>query len=79
MATSKKKVQKRKATSRQSSGAPSPQKAKETFACSCTQRCKGRLKQLTRVTYLKHAQFREIDAQREAQAEAHKVFNLPTT
>lgn len=40
------------------------------FPCSCTHRCKGRLKQLTRATYLKHASFREIDAQREAEPQA---------
>lgn len=56
-------------TSRRSSGSPSAQKPRKTFPCSCTYRCKGRLKQLTRATYLKHAQFREIDAQREAEVE----------
>ena len=47
---------------------PLPQRQKQTYTCSCTQRCKGRLKQLTRVTYLKHAQFRELDAQQEVHA-----------
>ncbi len=43
---------------------------RKTFPCSCTHHCKGRLKQLTRATYLKHAQFWEIDVQRETEAQA---------
>lgn len=66
MATRKKRLQKHKASSAQQT--PPQQKAKHTFSCLCTQRCKGRLRQLTRITYLRHAQFREIDAQQEAQA-----------
>ena len=51
--------------SHQGSRARATPRTKETFACSCTQRCKGRLKYLTRVTYLKHAPFQELDAQRD--------------
>ena len=52
----------------------STQKAKKTFPCSCTYRCKGRLKQVTRATYLRHAQFREMDAQKEAEAEQQPML-----
>ena len=52
----------------------SPQNAKKTFPCSCTLRCKGRLKQVTRATYLRHAQFREMDAQKEAEAEQQPML-----
>lgn len=72
MAASKTRLQKRKTTTTPILQSPNPspaapQKAKQRYyPCSCTQRCKGRLKQVTRATYLKHAQFREIDAQQEA-------------
>lgn len=38
------------------------QNTRKMYTCSCTQRCKGRPKQITRATYLKHAQFREADS-----------------
>ncbi|KJA20803.1 hypothetical protein HYPSUDRAFT_196511 [Hypholoma sublateritium FD-334 SS-4] len=69
MAPRKKNTSKRKETPvRPHPTSPVPQRQKQTYMCSCTQRCKGRLKQLTRVTYLKHAQFRELDAQKGAHA-----------
>ncbi len=73
------KKRKTRATSRiagEHSQSLSTQKAKKTFPCSCTYRCKGRLKQVTRATYLKHAQYREIDAQREAEAEQQMIAPL---
>ena len=47
------------------------------YTCSCTRRCKGALKQLTRATYLKHAIFREMDEQQEAQVQADEEIDLP--
>ena len=72
MAPSKTSSKKRKMTSRisrQQPGPPPAEKTKNMFPCLCTHHCKGCLKQLTCTTYLKHAQFCEIDAQREAEAE----------
>ena len=75
MAPSKTSSKKRKTTSRiarisqQQSGPLPAEKTKKKFPCLRTHRCKGRLKQLSRTTYLKHALFCEIDAQREAEAE----------
>ncbi len=56
---------------------PNIKKVKQTFTCSCSRRCKGIVKQLTRATYLKHAAFREIDEQKESQAQVDEAINLP--
>ena len=70
------KLKKRKAVSQtphQNSRPPLPQKLKPTYSCLCTYHCKGLLKQITCATYLKHAQYRERDTQREAGMEADQT------
>lgn len=65
--------------SHQGSRARAIPRTKETFACSCTQRCKGRLKYLMRATYLKHAPFRELDAQRDTEQTIHSPLSIATS
>ena len=65
MVSRTKNTRKSKHTSTPAHPGPASARAQNTrklYTCSCTRRCKGRPKQITRATYLKHAQFREADS-----------------
>ena len=74
MAPRKKKTSKNNVTPVALPSRPVPQR----YACSCTQRCKGRLKQLTHATFLKHAIFRENDARNGVQVDNMDADNQGT-